>query len=290
MTFEFKNFLGQTVSFSSDTEPFFLLGLDCNSIGTSADTYQPMGIHGQKTRVVRYNPRTIVATFGIIGIEDNRYSTKRLQKMWQEIGRIMLPDHDGTITVENEIGTYRITARPLSLPDMEKVLISYGKFKVEFVADNPFWISTERFIKKIGQLQKKACYPLSWPLCYGTFETEAIINNDTNLRLPMKIEITNEAEFIKIINLTTEEFIQINKALSKNQTMTVDTEDCSVVIRTFDDNGNLINEENANYRLTVDSTPDMMLDFGQNHIIIENGVSGEGSVATITYNRRLVVI
>lgn len=290
MTFTFENFLGQTVSFSSDTEPFFLLGLDCNSIGTSADTYQPMGTHGQKTRVILYNPRTIVAAFGIIGIEDNRYSTKRLQKMWQEIGRIMLPDHDGTITVENEIGIYRITARPLSLPDMEKVLISYGRFKVEFVADNPFWISTERFIKKIGQLQKKACYPLSWPLCYGTFETEAIINNDTNLRLPMKIEITNEAEFIKIINLTTEEFIQINKALSKNQTMTVDTEDCSVVIRTFDDDGNLINEENANYRLTVDSTPDMMLDFGQNHIIIENGVSGEGSVATITYSRRLVVI
>lgn len=290
MIFTFENFLGQTVSFSSDTEPFFLLGFDGNSIGTTADNYQPMGAHGQKTREVRYNPRPIIATFGIIGIEDNRYSAKRLQKMWQEIGRIMLPDHDGTITVENEIGTYRIIARLLSLPDMEKVLISYGKFKVEFVADNPFWISTERFIKKIGQLQKKACYPLSWPLCYGAFETEAIIDNDTNLRLPMKIEITNEAEFIKIINLTTKEFIQIDKALGKNQSMTVDTEDCSVVIRTFDDDRNLISEENANYRLTVDSTPDMMLDFGKNHIIVENGVSGEYPAATITYNRRLVVI
>ncbi|MGN0689268.1 MAG: hypothetical protein ACI4KH_02475 [Oscillospiraceae bacterium] len=290
MTFTFENFIGQTVSFGSDTEPFFLLGFDGNSIGTSSDTYQPMGAHGQKTRNVRYNPRPMIATFGIVGIEDNRYSPKRLREMWQKIGKVMLPDHDGTITIENEIGTYRITARPLALPDIEKVLISYGKFKVEFVADNPFWISTERFVKKIGQLQKNACYPLSWPLRYGTFETEAIINNDTNLLLPMKIEITNEAEFIKIINLTTEEFIQIDKALGKNQTMTVDTEDCSVVIRTVDDDGNLISEENANYRLTVDSTPDMMLDFGKNHIIIENGVSGEGSVATITYSRRLVVI
>ncbi len=290
MTFKFKNFLGQTVSFSSDTEPFFLLGLDCNSIGTSADTYQPMGIHGQKTRTVLYNPRTIVATFGIIGIEDNRYSTKRLQKMWQEIGRIMLPDHDGTITVENEIGTYRITARPLSLPDMEKVLISYGKFKVEFVADNPFWETETKFVCRIGEVVKNAKYPLTYPIVYGKFFTEAIIDNDTNLQLPIVFEITTEAPFIKITNLTTGEFIQIDKALGKNQTMTVDTEDCSVVIRTFDDDGNLINEENANYRLTIDSTPDMTLIQGINKFEIENGAADNKVLASMTYRKRLVVI
>ncbi len=290
MTFTFENFLGQTVSFSSDTEPFFLLGLDCNSIGTSSDTYQPMGAHGQKTRTVLYNPRTIVATFGIIGIEDNRYSSKRLREMWQEIGKVMLPDHDGTITVENEIGTYRITARPLALPDIEKVLISLGKFKVEFVADNPFWETETRFFCKIGEIVKCAKYPITYPIIYGKFFTEASIDNDTNIELPVSFEISTEAPFVKITNLATEEFIQIDKALGKNQMMIVDTEECSVVIRTFDDDGNLISEENANYRLTIDSTPDMKLIPGINKFEIENGSADSKVVASIFYRKRFVTI
>ena len=272
------------------TAPFYLTKFDGNSIGTTADTYRPIGANGQKTRSVKYNPRTIIAEFGIVGIKDGRYSDERLKKAWQNIGRVMLPDSEGTITFRNDCGTYTIKARPLSLPNLERVLSAVGKFKVEFVADEPFWETSTQFVCRVGQVVKNAKYPLSYPIVYGKFFTETIIDNDTNIPLPVTIEITTEASYVKIINVTTGDFIQVDNSLAKNQKMIVNTKDASVIIQTLDDAGSVIAKDNANYRLTVDSTPDMTLAVGKNQFIIENGSSGSKVTASIFYRKRLLVI
>lgn len=285
----FTNEYGKSISFGP-SPPLFLESIDPNSIGTTADSYRPIGADGQITKEVLYNPRTIIATLSFVGIREGRYSEAELRSIWLNVGNVLTPHKEGTLTYQNEGGVYFIKCRPLSMPNFNRAVATFSRFKIEFLADKSFWMSKTAFKSGLGQVEKMWQYPYSYPLTYGEWRTDAIIVNDCNVPVPVKIEIQSTAVHIKVTNSSTGEFIQVDKALTSLQKMIIDTEECLVTVETYSTDGSLTDTENANYLLTVDSTPDMKLQVGENTLIVENGVAVSNIPATVTYYKRYLVV
>ena len=119
---------------------FRLISFDGTSLGATILTNTGINRAGQQTSRVTLKSRTIPCELAVKGIDnEGRYSYEILDKLKQEICKIINPLYQGTLTRVNRYGTYSIKVRPSEIPTFEKVVGAVSKFKVNFVADNPMW-------------------------------------------------------------------------------------------------------------------------------------------------------
>lgn len=283
----YANFYGKSITFGR-SPPFFLEKLD-QSIGVSRDSQKAIGQNGQTTLGVLYQARTIMLSLAFIGLKNNRYDWEEMRKNWLKIGNVFIPDKVGTLYYKNDGGSYKIQCMPIEMPDFDVSVATLGKFKLQLVADNPFWLTKQDFISKLGQTIGGIKYPLRYPLQYGKIIREAVIEIDLNMPIPCTIEVQTAAAYIRIVNNTTGEFIRIDRPLNNNQKMIVNTEDATVAIVELNSYGGEKSREYANYRITLDSRY-FLLAVGENRITIENGAADSPCPASIIYNRRYVIV
>lgn len=282
----YVNSHGDSLTFGRTT-PFFLTDIDANSLGTSRDTQKAIGQNGQTTQGIVYNPRTIILNLAFDGILDGKYDWGELRKNWKQIVKTFLPHEKGTLYYQNAGGSYKIDCSPFDIPNFESVVATHSKFKLEMIADDPLWLAKQALVSRLGQVTGGIRFPLRYPLQYGKWITNAVIDNDTNLELPCVVELSTSASYVQVTNNTTGEFIKVDKALQNNQKLIIDTGACTVVIVTYDTLGLETAREYANYKLTSDSRY-FKLVCGLNNISIDNGVASSAIPASVTYYKRFL--
>lgn len=270
---------GASISFGN-SYPFVLKSIDANSISTTKITSTAIGMDGQHTDSVVYNPRTIICELSFNGISGEKYDRQQMQLNWQRIADIFAPNTEGVLTYDNDAGSYQIDCRPLELPNYSKVIGTYCNFKMQFVADYPFWRSVKTFTQPVQHIEGGLRYPLKYPISYGTISRLAYIDNKTSSILPIKIfgKLTKGARF-NLQNLTTGKIIKISNVFANNMTSDIDFELDTYTGRVK--GGNIF---------TFDSDFDIALKQGQNIFELSLFLPAEGEPPEVYIKYNLLYI
>lgn len=280
----YTNSYGASISFGG-AAPYYLISIDASSVGLERGTQKALGQDGATTTSSYYNQRTIICDLAFVGINNRRYDDATMRRHWQHICSVLMPHDKGTLTYTHEAGTYKIDCYPEELPTYDRVIGTQCRFKLNFVADSPYWLSNVPFINRLGQVVGGKRYPLRYPLRFGEWVKTAKIVNDTNLHLPVIVTINSAATHIIITNTTTGEHIEVDTPLDEHQSMIIDTGRYTVEVVTYDEGGQEISREYANYKITLDSRY-WQLAPGTNEISLDNGYPDTTAAATISYHRR----
>lgn len=273
------NEYGDSVTFGRSF-PFLLEQIDPNSLGASEITSTAVSMHGQTTEEVTYNPRTIMCKCAFNGVNKNNYDYQLRRINWQKIINTFIPDSQGTLIYENDAGKYKIECRPTQVPNFEKIIGSYARFNIDFIADNPFWRSFQTFGGAIRHVEGGLKWALRFPIRYGTWENNMIINNTTNIKTPLFIKgVVPVGTAITLSNITTGQTIkQFMPSMSIKTDFTLDT--ATGIVKAVAYDGSVVYQNNI---FTFDSDLDMHLQRGRNELTLEY-VGADTPTVTVEYN------
>ncbi len=102
-------------------------------------------------------------------------------------------------------------------PNHQRVLIN-------LLAPTPFWMGLMENIVKLEDFVSTFSFPFSFPVSFATRGDLATINNLSDVSTPIEVEFRGLAENPKITNVTTGEFIQINKTIASGESLFINTD------------------------------------------------------------------
>lgn len=133
--------------------------------------------------------------------------------------------------------------------------------KIDFICEDPFFMDLEVTRIDLSKWEGGLRFPFSTPFKLK-HRTEPILTivNDGHVEAPMLMTFKGPAKRPKILNVTTGDFVQINKPLAFDENLVINTQDGrkSIVI---DKNGVT---SNAYHYINLDSKLDMKLCHGDN--------------------------
>lgn len=162
----------------------------------------------------------------------------------------------------------------------------FQQFIITWKCPNPYWQSIEQKTEPLAAFMPKFTFPFSFPVQFGERGSQATLINDGDVPCPVEIEFNGPATKPIIKNITTGEFIQINKELLAGEKLIINTSegrDRRVVI----DKGNGVIENAWGYIDIWESTL-FMLDVGENVIAYDAIASGGQAVVKVSFRKRYV--
>jgi len=201
----------------------------------------------------------------------------------------------GTLDYINELGAWRITAKPVSSPTFSSkdATDPYQRFQIVFHASTPYWMDVSDTVKTLTEAGTGFAIPaagIGIPANGLAIETVAtingksiIVNNSGDVPCPVLIRFYGETTNPKISNVTTGEYIRIVKTIALGDYVEVNT--------AFGANTVVISESgsitNASMYLDLLSTF-LKLAVGNNQLTFTDEGAAAGSSATITYRNRYI--
>ena len=274
----YTNQYGKSITFTN-SRPFVLESIDANSIGTTRNSYKAIGQDGQNDGEITYNARTIICKLAFDGVLNGKYSNAEMERNWQLIASVLLPNVSGMLVYTNNVGTYKIACSPFELPNYENVVATLGKFSIQFVANNPFWQANEEISFRLGSIVGGFSFPFSFnpTVSFGTWVKSCTIENDMGIDTPFLIEMVTVSDYCKITN-EKGQFIKVDRPITAGQRLTINT--ANQEVRLYDVDGTYTL---ANNKVTLDSTF-FKLHYGTNVLTLDNGQLTP-AIATIAYNK-----
>lgn len=230
---------------------YLLEKFDGTSLGSEKLVSTVINLSGQKTSRTTLKPRTIPCELAVRGVDaDGKFSYELLDKLKQEICKIINPLYTGTLTRINRYGTYSIEVSPSAVPTFDKFVGATARFKVDFVADNPMWRDTKVKTFKIG----------------GEYGTSLDIYNTLGVELPFIFKGIAQPNTIFLLkNVDTEEKIEHADTVYGNEVeFELNTETCEVLTR----NSGEESFGNSNFIFSFKSSVDMVLKPGKNSFVL----------------------
>lgn len=157
---------------------------------------------------------------------------------------------------------------------------TFQRAVINMIAPNPYWQSPS--ITEEPAFEGLFEFPFEGEFEMGIQRDERIIYNDGDAPAPIHVIFYGPAQEPQIANLTTGEFIKINKYLYENEKLIIDTAEKSVFYE--DENGN---RENVFHWLDLDSTF-FNLEIGENEISCMCAVSNLVKEFEISYRKLYV--
>lgn len=156
---------------------------------------------------------------------------------------------------------------------------TFQKALIFLKAPNPYWKSTT--VTEEPAFEPRFRFPVSGPFIMGVQRTDRIIINGGDAPAPLQIDFYGPADSPIIENLTTGEFIRINKRLEEGQMLKVDTTDGIKSVIYVDEEGN---ETNVFNWIDLDSTF-FKLEIGENDITCHCAISNNQKDFDIYYSK-----
>lgn len=131
---------------------------------------------------------------------------------------------------------------------------------VNLICPNPYWQSKTYIETPIFEPLFE--FPFEGEFEMGLQKEERLINNDSDAELPIQVVFYGPAQTPQIKNLTTDEFIKINRSLGEHEKLLIDTTDGIKSVIFEDENGI---QEDVFHWIDLDSTF-FKLALGENEI------------------------
>lgn len=206
-------------------------------------------------------------------------SKDEIERLRRELIKVFNAKHNGVLTRE-----YRESIRKIDC-EIESVKFApenqrSQKFMISLMCSNPYWndIEESSIMSAFINLFK---FPLTFPMQFGAEGSQVNINNIGDIETPVRIVMRGVAVNPKLINMTTGEFIKINKTLGKEDMLEINTE--------FGNKEVLINGKNVYGDMTMDSSL-FELEQGINVLTYETDSGAKDAKIEIYYKNRYIGI
>lgn len=199
---------------------------------------------------------------------------------------VLNPKIEGVFCVKTNGKKYTLEVIPEHLPvysiEGSDALGKVQSSSINFISNNPYWqseaVSEEPAFSPLFE------FPFEGEFELGLQRVERIIDNDGDAPTPLKVVFNGPAQRPTITNVTTGEFIKINKDLGENETVIIDTSDDEKSLIYVDEHGN---ETNVFNWIDLDSTF-FKLGVGENEITCSCSTSSKFKDFEIYYQKLYV--
>ena len=277
---------GETLELSTRSTPHYILE-ECkvNPIDGVINMQDMIGIDGTSISNVRLGTRTVAITGWIIGMDDAEISflRERLNRMINPRQRISIVYNgyklDGTPTSTIVYGTANKVMN-------EKMC----RFFFSVFCDNPLIRKENQSILQISHWEPGFSFPLEFDeendhMSFGVKSPSRMleITNPSNIPVGMKITLSalGEVHFPRLINVTTQEYLEISMIMESHDKVTIDNSDRYILAnlhRTGESDQNIIN------MITDDSTLPFLLPIGINLYTYNAEVNPDGLQITLEFS------
>lgn len=280
-TVTFTNRFGESITFGGP--PFYLQ--EITGLGDVPANIQRQKVpyeDGSTVIDVLLEDRAIDITF-VIANDIGDYSYGSISQKREQVGRIINPKLGaGTLRYENDylVREIQVIAEGVPVfPDGKDRAKTLQKGIINFIAPDPYWrsllIDEEPAFKPLFQ------FPFEGPFQMGEQRDRRIINNDGASTVPLFIEFFGPANRPRIENLTTGEFIQVNKQLFEGEKMVIDTTSGAKRVEFIDVEG-----ERTDVMKWLDiNSIFFKLQLGENDINYTADDDVQGAVVNISYRK-----
>lgn len=204
----------------------------------------------------------------------------------REISRVFNPKLRGQLTAIVAGQNYIIDVVPEHVPTFPKGPSNQSKRHqfgvIDLIAHYPYWRDPQEVARALRAYQGRFSFPFSFPIEFGISGDATVLENTGDTETPVTIDIQGPVTRPRVINLTTGEYIVINRALSANEVLHVDTNDQNKRVEIYRDGTTI--EKAIGY---LDHTSDFWkLQPGHNEIqFIADAGDVNGIVAIAWYNQ-----
>lgn len=240
-----------------------------NIISTEKGIYEDGSSVSNKTLDSRY-----ITINGAITSTDQRELDSmraRLLKVFNpKLNGVFVREYKGTKKIDCEVENIKFTPQN----------IRTQRFIISLACHSPFWkdVDMSETMSAFVNLFK---FPLTMPMQFGRQGAEVVLHNEGDAPTPIEIEFKGESINPVIKNLTTGDFIKINRNLGTNDVLYINT--------AFGNKRIEINGVNAYSDMTLDSTL-FELDLGDNLITYETDSGEKNAVAELRWNNKYIGI
>lgn len=183
----------------------------------------------------------------IEGMIVTRRNPEEVSKARRKMQRVLNPKlGEVTITYQDKEIKGIVETTPVFPSGEGNKGIYYQKFLVNLLCHQPFWLDTFYESREMSYLMGGLSFRLRLPTTFSNrgFRRKAV--NDGDVAAPVKIEFIGPAINPTITNVTTGEFIKVNRELGEKDILTVST--------AFGEKYVKINGENAFHYIDLDSS------------------------------------
>lgn len=217
----YTNHKGQSVDLFNNVQIVLteISGLD--ELGTRESTKAAYRQQGETWLYSDYSSRDIHLSFYIKGFGRKDYLDLR-----QKVIEVFDPIEPGTLWYKHGQIARRIKCKPESTPTMP---ISgrkfYSKCNVDLVAYDPFWYDAEAITQEVTTWEGGLAFPFSLPFTLrGRGENQINAYNRGHTDTPVVVAFHGPANAPTIRNITTGEFIRVERNISSAETLYISTD------------------------------------------------------------------
>lgn len=192
---------------------------------------------------------------------------------------------EGELIYINESGERKIKAIIEDFPSFKQRYASNLLFTIEFVAYSSFWEDAYKTIVNLAYIMGGLSFPLKLPSKFSNRAYKRTITNIGDVAAPVEIIYQGYAKNPTITNVTTGEYITIEKELQKDEKLIVNTEVGKKKVEIEDKNG--IRTNAFNLIKDLDSTF-WQLQQGENVIAYSSDTENTEAIVTIKFTNRYV--
>lgn len=263
-------------------EPPYLFKSLTDDLGATAETSKAPRQHGQTTRFVALDGRSINITGSLVAIGSPTFwAQAAFDRHRAELCAAFAPHRWGTLTYHTEDGNRQIRCHPATTPTFGERFSITCTLDIEFVTDSPYWEASDLNVYAVGVKVRRWHFPSHLPLVFGSLTAKAHICNPTAETVYPVVEVMSTAQLVTVTNETTGLHISVNRPIGAGQKMVLGMEDMSAAIWTQED-GAYREREDVSHWLSVDSDP-WGLAPGENVISIANEHPEDTPVTYIKY-------
>jgi ribosomal protein L25 (general stress protein Ctc) len=278
----FTNARGKSIRLN-DNRPFILTKLEgvsapATSIYSRRAPYQD----GRSFSHVTLEPRVIVIE-GAFPKDGDRFENRR---------RLMEVFNPGLKTfgdLQIQMGTLKKKARCIvdSSPVLPETEGPYQRFQVQLFSPDPYLIDVVETLASMTEWEGGVEFPFTWPTVFAVRSSNQTIEivNGGDVPAPVRIDFYGPATNPKVEKLETGEFIQVNRTLTANEILSIDTSfgNKTVILK------NLSTGEEINAFGYLDlSSVFLSLDVGANTLNYTAGETGVETLVEVRYAGRYI--
>jgi len=161
------------------------------------------------------------------------------------------------------------------------------KFKVGILCPNPYWKATTTLVQ-MGYGLGGFSFPLQLPTKFAENLTKVVITNYGDAPVPLLIKFYGPATTPELRNNTTGEVIRVNRALTSDEVLIINTDDNNLDVQVQNLTTGTI-EDAWNY-IDINACDFFKLQIGDNEIEFSTGDATEQAKIDIEYRLRHIVV
>lgn len=211
----YTNELGQSIKFS-DRPPYVLTKIEgLGDLDADIQTQKAPYQDGETHIDTLFEPRYINMEISIVG--------ENVDDLRRQLSKVMNPKVNGVLRYEEETIVKEIECINEHVPKYPTKNKFHHVAIVDLIAPNPYWRDPQTVSRALRAYEGKFKLPTTFPIEFGISGDTTILWNEGDADAPVTIDIQGPVTNPQVINKTTGQYIRVNRSLSADEVLHIDT-------------------------------------------------------------------